>query len=93
VSAYDGFVTKSERMLRYTLKDSRGRLVGSCETPAAIERFGHLGVIPRADLICLLEEALDGLRFRRGVSVGGGSGRRTVTHGRGAPGHTNLIGM
>ena len=74
---YDAFVTKSEPMVRYTLKDDRGDLIGSCQTPAAIERFGQLGVIPRADLIRLLEGALDGVDVRaRRQRQRHGAGRR-----------------
>lgn len=69
LDAYEGFVSRREPMARYTLRDGRGRVVGSFETPAAIERFGHLGVIPRAALIQLLEDALDGVEVRHGVSI------------------------
>ncbi|SDL18692.1 2-polyprenyl-6-methoxyphenol hydroxylase [Modicisalibacter muralis] len=66
---HDAFVAKSEPMVRYTARDDRGRLITSSEIPSAISRFGHLGIIPRADLIELLDQALGDTEVRHGLSI------------------------
>jgi 2-polyprenyl-6-methoxyphenol hydroxylase-like FAD-dependent oxidoreductase len=71
VAVYGAFLAKSERMRRYTLRGDSGGLISSYETPAAIEQFGELGMIPRGDLIDLLGSALDGVEVRYGVSIEG----------------------
>lgn len=69
LDVHDDFVAKSEPMKRYIAKDGRGRLIISSEMPASIRRFGHLGIIPRAELIQLLEQALFDTEVRSGLSI------------------------
>lgn len=71
VGSYDRFKTESEPMSRYSLRDSRGRLIGSYDIPPAISSCGHIGTIPRPDFITLLQQSLGGMPIRHGVSVEG----------------------
>lgn len=66
---HDAFVEKSEAMVRYTAKDARGHLLNSSEMPTSISRFGHLGIVPRADLLHLLDQALRHTDVRSGISI------------------------
>lgn len=68
VGSYDRFKAESEPMLRYSLRDSRNRLIGSYDIPPAISSYGHIGTIPRPDLIALLQQTLS-VPIRHGVSV------------------------
>ena len=69
VGSYDRFKAESEPMLSYSLRDSRGRLIGSYDIPPAVSSCGHIGTIPRSDFIALLQQRLDGAPVRHGVSV------------------------
>lgn len=69
LGVHDAFVAKSEPMLRYEARDGHGSLLSSSTMPTSISRYGHLGIIPRSDLIGSLEPALDGLEVRDGVSI------------------------
>lgn len=69
LGVHEAFVAESEPMLRYTLRDGRGRLIFSSEMPESIKRFGTLGCISRPDFIGLLGRALDGVEVRDGISL------------------------
>lgn len=69
LGVYDGFVTKSQPMVRYTAMDGRGRLITSSEMPESIRRFGPLDIIPRAELIDLLEQALGDIEVHYDISI------------------------
>lgn len=69
LDCYDGFKVESEPMLRYSLRGSKGRFIGSYDIPHAISSFGHIGTIPRPDFIALLQRSLDCIPVQHGVSV------------------------
>jgi 2-polyprenyl-6-methoxyphenol hydroxylase-like FAD-dependent oxidoreductase len=69
LNGYDAFIAESEPMLRYALRDSADRLIGSYDMQATIGRFGHLGAIPRPDFIALLERTLEGVEVRNGIGI------------------------
>ncbi|HEX6681979.1 MAG TPA: NAD(P)/FAD-dependent oxidoreductase [Candidatus Limnocylindrales bacterium] len=63
------FVAASEPMRTYVARDGLGRLLNSSPLPHGIADYGHLGIIPRADLLGILNAALDGVEVRDGVSI------------------------
>ena len=69
LGVHDAFAAQSEPMLRYTARDGRGRVISTSAMPQSISRFGHLGIIARAELIALLEQTLGGVDQRRGVGI------------------------
>src|SRR5699024_1130706 len=50
---HEAFVAESEAMATHTARDGRGRLINTSQMPVSISQFGHLGIIPRAELIDL----------------------------------------
>ncbi len=70
---HDRFVERSEPMRRYTARDGRGRVLISSPMPQTIASFGHLGIVPRSELL----SSLAGAAAAAGVPVRYGA---TVTH-------------
>lgn len=70
LGVHDDFVAASEPMRCYTARDGAGRLITTSPLPESIARYGHLGIIPRADLLGILRSALDGVEVRDGVGIG-----------------------
>jgi 2-polyprenyl-6-methoxyphenol hydroxylase-like FAD-dependent oxidoreductase len=66
---HDAFVAASEPMRTYVARDGLGSPLNSSPLPHSIADYGHLGIIPRADLLGLLRAAHDGLEVRDGVSI------------------------
>lgn len=69
LGVHDTFVTRSEAMRTYVARDSAGRELTSSSMPESISAYGHLGIIPRSDLLGLLGSALGGADVREGVSI------------------------
>ncbi|HET6625907.1 MAG TPA: NAD(P)/FAD-dependent oxidoreductase [Nocardioidaceae bacterium] len=69
LGVHDQFVAKSQPMGTYAARDGAGRLLTSSEMPASISAYGHLGIIPRSDLLELLRPTLGGNEVRDGVSI------------------------
>lgn len=66
---HEQFTARSEPMRRYTALDGDGRVLISSPLPESIRRFGHIGVIPRGDLLELLMAGMDDrIRWGSGVS-------------------------
>ena len=63
------FVARSEPMGTYAARSGTGHLLTSSPLPESIHRYGHLGIIARADLIDLLRTPVDDLDIRSGVSI------------------------
>lgn len=66
---YDAFAAASEPMMRYSLRDGDNRLIGSYGMPSAVKSFGHIGTLPRAHLIAILEEALGDVMIHYDMSI------------------------
>lgn len=66
---HDEFVARSEPMRRYVARDGAGAEITGSPMPESIAGYGHLGIIPRTDLLALLHSALDGVEVRDGVTV------------------------
>jgi 2-polyprenyl-6-methoxyphenol hydroxylase-like FAD-dependent oxidoreductase len=69
VGVYDDMVSRSAPMTRYTARDDRGRLLSSSRIPAEVERFGHLGLLGRGELVDLLRRAASGVDIRYDATV------------------------
>jgi 2-polyprenyl-6-methoxyphenol hydroxylase-like FAD-dependent oxidoreductase len=69
LGVHDDFVATSEPMRSYVARDGEGRLLTSSSMPTSISAYGHLGLIPRADLLEILRSTLDGIEVRDGVSI------------------------
>jgi FAD-dependent urate hydroxylase len=69
LGVHDEFVAQSEPMREYVARDGAGQELTSSPMPESISAYGHLGIIPRSDLLGLLHSALDGVDTREGVSV------------------------
>src|SRR5699024_4518423 len=69
LGVHDAFVAESEPMLRYTAKNSRGRILSSSKVPQTIHQYGHLGIIPRAGLLKILGRSLVDTDIQYGLSV------------------------
>lgn len=71
LGVHDAFVDRSEPMGTYTARSGNGQRLTSSPMPAAVHRYGHLGLIPRAELLDLLRAPLDNVDIRRGSSISG----------------------
>lgn len=71
LGVHDEFVARSEPMRAYVARDGTGGLLTSSPVPASISAYGHLGTLPRSDLLGLIRRALDGIEVRDGVSLEG----------------------
>jgi 2-polyprenyl-6-methoxyphenol hydroxylase-like FAD-dependent oxidoreductase len=69
LGVHDAFVAESEPMGRYTARDASGTVLSTSEMPTSISAYGHLGIIPRADLLDILGTALGGVEIRRSMTV------------------------
>lgn len=69
LGVHDAFVTKSQPMERYVARDGAGRLLTTSPMPASISAYGHLGVIPRSDLLEILRAPLSEVEVRDGVGI------------------------
>jgi 2-polyprenyl-6-methoxyphenol hydroxylase-like FAD-dependent oxidoreductase len=69
LGVHDAFVAASEPMGHYAARDGAGRLLTSSPLPASISRYGHLGIVDRADLLDLLHTAVGDAEVRRLVSI------------------------
>jgi len=69
LGVHDAFVAKSESMGEYVARDGSGRLLTSSPMPTSVGRYGHLGLIPRSDLLDMLSSTLGDVDVRSGVSV------------------------
>lgn len=56
-------------MLAYVARDGAGRLLTRSPMPASIAAYGHLGIIPRSDLLGLLRPTLGEIEVRDGVGI------------------------
>lgn len=71
LGVHDDFVAASEPMRSYVARDGAGRLLTSSPMPTSISDFGHLGLLPRTELLDILRSSLDGVEIRDGVSIDG----------------------
>jgi 2-polyprenyl-6-methoxyphenol hydroxylase-like FAD-dependent oxidoreductase len=69
LGVHDEFVAASEPMRTYAAEGATGELLTQSPLPASIARYGHLGIIPRADLLGMLRCALNGVEVRDGVGI------------------------
>ena len=69
LDVHEEFVARSEPMRTYVARDGAGRELTTSPMPESISTYGHLGIIPRSDLLGLLHSAFDGAVARDGVSV------------------------
>jgi 2-polyprenyl-6-methoxyphenol hydroxylase-like FAD-dependent oxidoreductase len=66
---HDAFVARSEPMRRYVACGARGQVLTASPIPAGISAYGHVGLVPRAQLIGMLRDAGGGTTVREGVTV------------------------
>ncbi len=78
LGVHEEFVAASEPMRTYVAEGVTGELLTRSPLPDSIADYGHLGIIPRADLLGMLRGALDGVEVRAGVSIAS----LTQTHDR-----------
>lgn len=71
LGVHEKFVAASEPMRTYAATGATGELLTRSPLPRSIASYGHLGIIPRADLLGMLRGALDGVEVRDGVSLVG----------------------
>ena len=71
LGVHEKFVAASEPMQTYVAEGATGELLTRSPLPHSIASYGHLGIIPRADLLGMLRGALDGVDVRDGVSIVG----------------------
>ncbi|MCW4386173.1 FAD-dependent monooxygenase [Salinibacterium sp. SYSU T00001] len=69
VGVYEQLVARSAAMERYTAGRSDGRVLSSSTIPPEVTEFGHLGLIPRGELIALLRDAASAADIRYGRRV------------------------
>lgn len=71
--ASECMTSSSPRVSRcsYAAKDGAGRLLTSSPMPTSISAYGHLGLIPRSDLLAILRPTLDAIEIRDGVGLEG----------------------
>ena len=69
LGVHEEFVAASEPMRTYVARGATGELLTRSPLPHSIASFGHLGIIPRADLLGMLHGALDGVEVRDGVGI------------------------
>ncbi|MGM1017254.1 MAG: FAD-dependent oxidoreductase [Actinomycetota bacterium] len=69
VGVYGDTVALSESMTRYTARRQDGHLLSSSAIPPEVEEYGHLGLIPRGDLISVLYGAAADADIRHGVRI------------------------
>ncbi|NJC23728.1 2-polyprenyl-6-methoxyphenol hydroxylase-like FAD-dependent oxidoreductase [Arthrobacter pigmenti] len=70
LGVHEEFVAASEPMESYTGRDGSGRTLFSSAMPESIGAFGHLGIIPREDLLTLLRKPLtSSIDVRDGVGI------------------------
>src|SRR5699024_1791315 len=58
LGVHDAFVAESEPMLRYTAKNSRGRILSSSKVPQTIHQYGQLGIITLAGILKILGRSM-----------------------------------
>jgi 2-polyprenyl-6-methoxyphenol hydroxylase-like FAD-dependent oxidoreductase len=69
---HDAFVAQSEPMRRYVARGGDGRPLTASTMPDSIAAYGHLGLVPRADLVALLRQAAgERAVFCDGLSIDG----------------------
>ena len=66
---HEEFVAASQPMRTYAAEGAAGELLTRSPLPRSIASYGHLGIIPRTDLLGMLRGALDGVGVRDGVSI------------------------
>jgi 2-polyprenyl-6-methoxyphenol hydroxylase-like FAD-dependent oxidoreductase len=66
---HDEFAARSEPMRRYAACGADGRVLTASALPAAISAYGHLGLLPRAELIGMLRGAGGGITVREGLTI------------------------
>ena len=66
---HDEFVERSEHMGSYAAHSGTGGLLTKSLMPESVRSYGHLGLIPRADLLDLLHIPLGDIDVRTGRSV------------------------
>ncbi|HET6562117.1 MAG TPA: NAD(P)/FAD-dependent oxidoreductase [Marmoricola sp.] len=66
---HDEFVARSEPMGSYVARSGSGHELTSSPMPASVHRYGHLGIIARADLLAMLRAPLGDTDIRAGVTV------------------------
>lgn len=69
LGVHEAFVARSEPMRTYVARDGAGRHLTSSPMPASIAAYGHLGLIPRADLLDIIRPTLKGIEVRDGVGI------------------------
>ena len=69
LGVHEKFVAASEPMRTYVAEGATGELLTRSPLPHSIASYGHLGIVPRADLLGMLRGALDGVEVRDGVST------------------------
>lgn len=70
VGVHDRLVGRSLPMRRYTARSGTGSLLATSGPPSGIARHGHLGIVPRAELVDLLAAACGDVERRPGRVVG-----------------------
>lgn len=66
---HQDFVNRSAPMRGYVARDGAGRRLTSSPMPESIAAYGHLGLIPRSELLDLLHQGVPGIEVRDGVSI------------------------
>ena len=66
---HDAFVAQSEPMRRYVARRGDGRALTASTMPDSLTAHGHLGLVPRADLVALLRQAAGERVVRDGLSI------------------------
>lgn len=69
LGVHEEFVARSEPMRSYVARDRVGRLLTSSPMPKRVAAYGHLGLIPRSDLLGILRTTLEGIEVRGGVGI------------------------
>lgn len=69
LGVHEAFVAASEPMRTYVARDGAGRVLTGSPMPRSISAYGHLGIVPRSDLLGILRPTLGGVEVREGVSV------------------------
>jgi 2-polyprenyl-6-methoxyphenol hydroxylase-like FAD-dependent oxidoreductase len=69
LGVHDEFVARSEQMRRYVARGADGRVLTASPLPTEISAYGHVGLLPRAELIGILGGAANGITVRQGLTV------------------------
>ncbi len=85
---HDEFVARSEPMGSYVARSGSGHQLVSSPMPESVRRYGHLGIITRAELLDLLRASAGaavsgprgGLDLRSGVSISALTHTHTQSH-------------